>query len=67
MFAYITSYVFMNHALLGKEQKENSILYEHLETFAPTVVPKLRLDEIRDLEIQIPEKANDVIDKVIPG
>ncbi len=62
----INSFDFTN-SLIKKEQKENSILYEHLETFAPTVVPKLRLDEIKDLEIQIPEKANDVIDKVIPG
>lgn len=58
----INSFDFTN-TIIKSEQKANSVLYEQLEQFAPTLVPKLNVDKLESLELELPDPQK-VIDKI---
>lgn len=49
----INSFDFTN-SIIKSEQKDNSFLYENIEMLAPTIIPKLNVDKLKDFELEIP-------------
>lgn len=49
----INSFDFTN-SIIKSEQKDNSFLYEKIEMLAPTIIPKLNVDKLKDFEFEIP-------------
>jgi membrane protein required for colicin V production len=43
----------ISRTVIKEQSREGSILYEPIEQFAPTIVPKLSLDKIKNLEIPL--------------
>jgi len=58
----INSFDFTN-SIIKSEQKANSMLYEHVEKLAPTIIPKLNVDKIKNFELDLPN-AQEVIEKI---
>jgi membrane protein required for colicin V production len=42
--------------IIKEKSKQESYLYEHVESFAPTIIPKLNLDQIRNIDLPDPEE-----------
>lgn len=49
----INSFDFTN-SIIKSEQNDNSFLYEKIEMLAPTIIPKLNVDKLKDFEFEIP-------------
>lgn len=49
--------------LIKQETRKGSILYESIESFAPTIIPKLNLDRLDELELNLPDP-EDLINKI---
>ena len=49
----INSFDFTN-SIIKSEQKTSSIFYESIEMLAPTIIPMLNVDKLKDFELEIP-------------
>ena len=47
--------------IIKEKLKQKSLLYESVQSFAPTIIPKLNLDQIRDFNLP---DAKDILDKI---
>lgn len=61
----INSFDFTN-SIIKSEQKANSMLYENLEMLAPTIIPKLNIENIKNLELDFPDPQK-LLDKIRPN
>lgn len=46
----------ISKSIIKEESRQNSALYPPIEHFAPTIIPKLRLDKIKEIDIPLLNK-----------
>jgi len=59
----INSFDSVGNYIIKQETRKGSVLYGPVESFAPTIIPKLSLDRLNDLDIDLPNP-KDIINNI---